>query len=917
MSSNRDKIQALIAEIDGVMPKMTSRIAWWMSGDARRVLERVRTYLVSLQQEDRAISSNAQVLSSPKHPADAGGELEGARGAFIGAIEQEIGLLRAGLMQPLLSEIAALRQERETLAQEIRQLEINRHHQYSLAQQQSAQQQLLADWLQGLMSRLQESLKEQVARTLMQLESSHLTYEGGSSPKPLTAPHQVSALAREKVPSESAHPLLDPQTRLEHLRMLQSESDGLLISLDATLRAVFESIERNLHAYEQSMSESVDKMYRLGQQGEVIFARLVGQMAQGELLMADPVLDTDSQNRSTEAELAETGSESGKFIGTVSTPESPVFSPAPTPLEVGSEVVREAEALLFSSKAPLSAPTAEPNSVEFPFAGTEFVEETARSQPPIADLFGDGVVEIVESDLLEVAPEDTDQLLKADVMAESALVDEERAVDVAARSEAAAPATVTDMDDRLVVTEAKPSVVSIPQSRPKAEEIEVDMYESLLLAAGAAPPSMVSEPPSVDESEDFFGEITAPATTAPSVSDVVEGEEDLLGGMADPSPGEGWDWDFAPPKERAIAEAPVVEEVKTEAVVQAASLEAFLFGDEDNLNRSPAPANTTDALSLDATLPPRSPNVTSSAASQTAAVDGIAPASGLNDLFGDLGAAPTDSETNQLAQEENMAYLAALPEEDLLADGSADAWGFRDPKAGADSQLWLNTTALQQLSEDLSILEISSEAKATAAQDNSEAMLDEMLDRWTSEPPDPVNIPSEPTASKDDMFDWPDNSGSVQADPAPATSLLQMQIPPTSALTVEIGMENEIVVEADPPTPPPTVTPPVVTAQPKAKDVTVDDIFADLMAASSTPSGVPQSDGNPIADVVPESKSDNSSLDDFFDGFTSSGQMSTSSRGDKSMSDWQPEPDALEPSDISDSTLDDFFASLSEDKQTR
>ncbi|WP_199249564.1 hypothetical protein [[Phormidium] sp. ETS-05] len=896
-------------------------------GDARRVLERVRTYLVSLQHEDRPISSvsgtktNSQVLSSPTDPADALGELESARGVWRGAIEQEIGLLRAGLMQPLLSEIAALRQERETLAQEIRELEINRHHQYSLAQQQSAQQQLLADWLQGLMSRLQESLKEQVARSLMQLESNLLTYESGSSPKQLNVPYQASSLSQEKVPPESAHPLLDPQTRLEHLRMLQSESDGLLISLDATLRAVFESIERNLHAYEQSMSESVDKMYRLGQQGEVIFARLVGQMSQGELLMADPVLDTDAQNRATEAELAATGSESGKFIGTVSTPESPVFSPAPTPLEVGSEVVREAEALLFSSPPALSAPTAEPNSVEFPFAGTEFVEETARSQPPITDLFGDGVVEIVESDLSEVAPEDTDQLLNADVMAGSALVDEARAVDVAARSEAAPPATVTDMDDRLVVTEATPSVVSIPQSRPKAVEIEVDMYESLLLAAGAAPPSMVSGPASVDESEDVFGEITTPEETAPLASDVVQGEEDLMGGMADRSAGEGWDWDFAPPKERAMAEAPVVEEVQSEAVSQAASLEAFLFGDGDgdDRDRSPASANTTDALSLDSALPPQEPNVTSVPESQTGSVDGTAATSALNDLFGDLGALETDSETNQLEREENVAYLAALPEEDLLADGSANPWGDRSPKAGSDSQLWLNTSALQQLSEDLSSLETASEAEATAARNNSEAMLDDMLDQWTSEPPD-ANVPSKAT-STDDMFGWPENSGAASGTDAPATSALKMEIGMVNENPLKAADKSE--VEPAPTAAPPSAYPSGVLAEAKPDQVTVDDIFADLMAASSTPEGATQSNGNPIADVVPESKPDDSSLDDFFDGFTSSGQMrsdhqmSPGSRGDKSMSDWLPEPEASASGDLSDFTLDDFFASLSEDKPTR
>ncbi|HIK09090.1 MAG TPA: hypothetical protein IGS52_02285 [Oscillatoriaceae cyanobacterium M33_DOE_052] len=900
MSSNRDKIQALIAEIDGVMPKMTSRIAWWMSGDARRVLERVRTYLVSLQHEDLRTSStsapktNSEVLSSPKQPAAAPGELDSAQSLWRGAIEQEISLLRTGLMQPLLSEIAALRQERETLAQEIRQLEINRHHQYSLAQQQTAQQQLLADWLQGLMSRLQESLKEQVARSLMQLESNLLTYEAGSSPKQLTAPNQVGALSREKVPPESAHPLLDPQTRLEHLRMLQSESDGLLISLDTTLRAVFESIERNLHAYEQSMSESVEKIYRLGQQGEVIFAQLVGQMSQPDLRRSAPLLDTDRITPISSAPLP------------------------PSPSEAVSEEVSSAEALLFSSPPPLSAPTAEPSALEFPFAGSELVEPS-DSEPPTANFFGDGLGEIVASGLPEVAPGDTDQLLKADAMVESALVDEESAVDEATGSELVGTSAGTDVDDRLVVTAATAPLplVSVPPPPRSTEEIDEHVYESLLLAAGASPP-VVSVSPSVDQPQDVFGEMTTPSAAAPSASDVAVEEEYLLGGIAAPEPGEGWDWDFAPPRENVMASAPVVKEPQPRAASQGVSLEAFLFGDGDDEKTSPTPANTTDALNLDSPLPQPEPNV-AAAEPLEQGISGLgdfpvseSPTVSPSDLFGDLGAGETDSEVNQLAESEDAAYMAALPDEDLLADGSADAWGVREPNGGSDPQLWLNTNALKQLSEDLSSLEISFGGEAVVAKDNSEAMLDDMLDQWTAEPPDVVNVPVDAAASKDDMFDWPDNSGAARG---------------ASVSDLEIGTENEnlslvsdeIEVEAAPPTtPPPTVIPSGVAAEPKPEVVTVDDIFADLMAASSTPSpSAPPSQGNEMADLMPESQSFDSGLDDFFDGFVSSGQMSTSLPGERSMSDLLPQPEAPEASDLSDSTLDDFFASLSEDKPNR
>jgi len=54
VTSQKDQIQALIAEIDSVLKKANSRLPWLVSGEIaqqRQVLERVRNYLVGLQQQ--------------------------------------------------------------------------------------------------------------------------------------------------------------------------------------------------------------------------------------------------------------------------------------------------------------------------------------------------------------------------------------------------------------------------------------------------------------------------------------------------------------------------------------------------------------------------------------------------------------------------------------------------------------------------------------------------------------------------------------------------------------------------------------------------------------------------------------------------------------------------------------------------
>ncbi len=279
MNSERDQLQALISEIDGVLRKMSSRMAWWMSGDTRQILERVRNFLVSLEQKNQVLppsspgssASRSAIVSGDDHlPLATTGQNQAT--AAWQALVGEMNTLRTQVMQPMVADLAALREQKDSLLKEIQELELRRQHDYSLAQQQANQQKVISEFLHILMGRLQENLTQSVTQFLSHIESQVLVY--GSSDRP-----GRGAIAGD-TGSSIGDRLLDPQERLEHLRMLQAQSDQLLISLDNNLRVIFEAVQRNVRAYQESLLQELEKMHRLSHRNEAIFSQLVYQLAQ-------------------------------------------------------------------------------------------------------------------------------------------------------------------------------------------------------------------------------------------------------------------------------------------------------------------------------------------------------------------------------------------------------------------------------------------------------------------------------------------------------------------------------------------------------------------------------------------------------------------------------------------------------------
>ena len=296
MTSEKDQIQTLIAEIDTFLSKSNPRLPWERFSEAdqqRQILAKTQRYLIALQQSMQApggwgpIDPETGALS----PVGAQERLESVSAEsaqqVLQAVLQEMQYLRTNLLQPLRLEIDRLHQERQTLQQEVRQLEVQRL-QADVGQAQGDQLQMISDLLQVFMERLQHSLAEQIAQALAKLKSDAAN----------------NLLLEEFLAAEVAAadwPRLHPSQRLDQLRTVQAQSDQLLLKLDSTLKVVFETLQNNIHSYQESLSQGLSKMHGLGSQGEAIVTALIThlaqQLGQETSKYLDSGLDSDPESR--------------------------------------------------------------------------------------------------------------------------------------------------------------------------------------------------------------------------------------------------------------------------------------------------------------------------------------------------------------------------------------------------------------------------------------------------------------------------------------------------------------------------------------------------------------------------------------------------------------------------------------------
>jgi hypothetical protein len=277
VTSRADEIQKLIADIDNLLTNNGKRLPKLLSGqapEAREVLERVRNFLVKLNETEESQGNipqpTGQVQSSPlltkfaeqvnNQPSVQQQQPEQVENAVISSqLKSEL----VTLIQPLQAELTALLQERSTLMHEIRQLEQKRLQNYSISQQLANQEQIIGEFLQVLMSRLVPTVTPHIRENVA----------------PDAHPGSTVYSSPELTPSVTP-PSLESSVQVERLTQFAKELDQRLLSLDGTVNFVFEALQRNINTYHESLSQALARMHSTGLQGEQLMVSFLNNLTQ-------------------------------------------------------------------------------------------------------------------------------------------------------------------------------------------------------------------------------------------------------------------------------------------------------------------------------------------------------------------------------------------------------------------------------------------------------------------------------------------------------------------------------------------------------------------------------------------------------------------------------------------------------------
>ena len=635
-------IQSLIADIDGILPKAGSRLPWSKPGDIaqeRRVLERVRSYLVSLQQNGTVPEQR------PTNPALPEGVKE-----IVEAVTQEMDFLRADLLHPLLEDMEALRQERESLIHEIQQLQRTRQQLDSPTSRHPAQPPMTADFSEELISRCTDSLTSQMTQLFVTLEA-RLANPG-------------SAIATG-TPQGKLGGVLQSQDRVEQLQQVQDQSDQMLLALDANQRMIFETLQRNLQGYQESMAQGLEKMHSLSVQGELLFTALVNRLAeqlgretstlwQSSLQHSGAAIQThDTTTSETKPETVLPSNASGSEDTRSQLPILPLQPPET--LSSAPESATDA----FSNPDALPTLTSVPPTVEDSLLENwnsddwEIIEELELGDPSNELNEDDGLETFIQLDIdhptlpASVEPEQTHENLPISPSAE----------------------------------ETEAGVASEPTSSSDSHGREIDDLYATLFGTADSSASLL-RPTEAD----------VPSHTSSQVENILF--EGLSDPATDPTESQSPNWSGTDSSD---------------------SWEVLFF--EDTATPPPIESELAEA---------RSSSEPASSLSNTNERQGVETIASLTDLFEEMGlghllpavkrqsipdqpseALPAETEPPTVDVVEDN-YIPASPEEDLLAMDALES--------ELDPEIWLNQNALHQLQEDLSRFE-GSEGQDLQSQD--------------------------------------------------------------------------------------------------------------------------------------------------------------------------------------------------------
>lgn len=266
MTVQRQQLEALIAEIDATLGEATPKLPWVMSSTTqqqRQLLAKARACLAEMQADPQAPGPLAPTSGLP------GDSTSQAASQVLNALLQEMQYLRGQTLQiltPLQNEVAALRQQRETLLREVQQLQQQRLE--AAPGNPLLSPGLWEDTLGELTRHLDAHLAGQVEQAVRRLETS------------VANNYLLNQSAPDAQPAAAGLAELSPAQRLAYLQQVQSQTDDLIRNLDLSLRAVFDALQQSVYSYQDSLNQGLNKMHSLGQQGEMMFSALVNHLAQ-------------------------------------------------------------------------------------------------------------------------------------------------------------------------------------------------------------------------------------------------------------------------------------------------------------------------------------------------------------------------------------------------------------------------------------------------------------------------------------------------------------------------------------------------------------------------------------------------------------------------------------------------------------
>ncbi|NEP18218.1 MAG: hypothetical protein F6J97_15150, partial [Leptolyngbya sp. SIO4C1] len=636
MTSQKDKIQTLIAEIEAVL-NSRSRLFWLRSGEEaqqRQTLEKARDYLATLQQLFDAPGGwgpvdpqTGQVVAAQD---TAGAEESAAH--VLQALLLEMQYLKENSLRPLRLELDDLKQRRDRLQSEIQTLESQRSGQGS-----SLDQDQINAFLSQLMEQLQTNLSVQLSERLAKLEA-------GKTNDLLLEQGEDEFVAADR-------PRLHPAQRLEQLRLLQAQSDQLLLKLDSTLAIVFESLQKSVESYKESLAAGLDQMHGLGRRGEVIVHALVNQLAQQLGQDAARYLEAEIDSPSTAGALqASLPLESAPGAADSASAGPTVPDATENAAENAAELEDEFEVAIEDLDLDLDLSLDEQSTLQLDdeFALLQLDDDSTALQTDDITAFQP------EADAVTVAEGDESE----------ARDEKDTGTDVAAADEAA-DETAELLSDAAVLTLLDQPDADQAEAEPPLSSAALDdeLYASLFGTDAVGEAASSAAAPSDSE-------LSQVASEAPEVADPLLPEAPI-DGFTTEADAEAWlfsepasaaDWSTAAdPLLGAEAESAMEPEAAAEVGIDE------LFGEDLDLPVEPAPAQP--------------------------AADTV---SSLAEILPDLAEASPDLATEDLAERADLfgdSYVAAPIGEDLLT--------LEEPDSERRIAVDLDEAAIEQLAQDL------------------------------------------------------------------------------------------------------------------------------------------------------------------------------------------------------------------------